>query len=171
MCLPTQSPRHRLPPVTATGPHLSNPKACRLLVLPNTDHHLFMGARLSLLNTVRRLLTDGHLTLLNTVHLLAPHNTVRPPARKGRWWSPLNTGGLLMLPNMDNLPAINTGRHVPKSPNSSVKKTFTQPNHVKQFGQEIHQPLHGFSIEGAIPSPVGRRLADDQTEIAAFNSP
>jgi hypothetical protein len=138
MCLPTQSPPHRLPPVTATGPHLSSPKAWRLLVLPHTNHHLFMGAHLSLLNTVgrlltdghltllntvhllallntvRRLLTDGHLTLLNTVHLLALLNTVRPPARKGRWLSLLNTGGLLMFPNMYSLPAINTGRANPR---------------------------------------------------------
>jgi hypothetical protein len=33
---------------------------------------------------------------------------------KGRWSPLLNTGNLLMLPNMDSLLAINTGHRVPK---------------------------------------------------------
>jgi hypothetical protein len=116
MCLPTQSPPHRLPPVTATGPHLSSPKAWRLLVLPHTNHHLFMGAHLSLLNTVRRLLTDGHLTLLNTVHLLALLNTVRRLLTDGHL-TLLNTvrrlltdGHLTLLNTVHLLALLNTVR-------------------------------------------------------------
>jgi hypothetical protein len=104
----------------ATGRHLSNPKTCRLLALPNTglrlltDRRLLTGRHPSSPNMGRRLVTGGHPALTNTVRPLALLNTDRPLTLKGRWLSLRNTDSLLALRNTGSLPAINTV-HVPRN--------------------------------------------------------